>query len=250
MRTVQNWIFLRGLGREQAHWASMLSQCRERFPDRNFHALELPGCGELYRQSSPWSVAGIRHCLQHQLAELGLVGPCGLIALSFGAMVALEWLSCDTEEIDAIIVINTSARDLPLWQRLRPQAALRGCCALLSPSMRRREQLALAMVSRKHARDANVLDSWLEIQRRHPVSRRTLLAQLWAALQFSLPETLPAERGMVLSSSKDAMVSSRCSRAIALRYDWPLYCHPTAGHDLPLDDQGWLLEKFALFDRF
>jgi pimeloyl-ACP methyl ester carboxylesterase len=69
------------------------------------------------------------------------------------------------------------------------------------------------------------------------------LRQLWAASRFVAPLTTPTIPTLLLASTHDALVSVECSRAIAHQWKLQLAEHPTAGHDLPLDDAGWVIEQ-------
>jgi pimeloyl-ACP methyl ester carboxylesterase len=46
----------------------------------------------------------------------------------------------------------------------------------------------------------------------------------------------------VIWSEKDRLVSSHCSQNIAKKFDASCFTHPTAGHDLPLDEPEWLTQ--------
>jgi pimeloyl-ACP methyl ester carboxylesterase len=48
---------------------------------------------------------------------------------------------------------------------------------------------------------------------------------------------------LVLASLGDRLVSPGCSRRIASRWALPIRLHPTAGHDLPLDDPEWVVQQ-------
>ncbi|MCM2288661.1 MAG: hypothetical protein NDI67_06500 [Sulfuritalea sp.] len=50
-------------------------------------------------------------------------------------------------------------------------------------------------------------------------------------------------RYMVLAAARDALVDRRCSGDLARAWDVPLEINSAAGHDLPLDDEAWLLHR-------
>jgi predicted alpha/beta hydrolase family esterase len=50
----------------------------------------------------------------------------------------------------------------------------------------------------------------------------------------------------VLASRDDKMVSPKCSEDIARYYNANLIEHPSAGHDLTLDDPSWVTEQILL----
>ena len=244
LSTVKNWILLRGLAREQQHWGEFYPQCQQHLPDHRFYCLDLPGCGEHYQRQSPLSISAIRITLQQQLQEKNISGPFGIIGLSLGAMVALEWLADERQPVAAVVIINTSSNDFPLHWRLSPAAVGLGLRALLPISIERRERLILQLVSQQRARDNTIAAHWLTIQQQRPVTRATIMRQLIAAARFSAPQFQSSKCGLILCSDSDRMVSYRCSLQLAHRYQWPLHCHINSGHDLPLDDPLWVVDKF------
>jgi hypothetical protein len=54
---------------------------------------------------------------------------------------------------------------------------------------------------------------------------------------------------LVLCSAADTLVDPDCSRRIAAALGASLAVHPSAGHDLPLDDGAWMAEQVALWQR-
>ena len=46
----------------------------------------------------------------------------------------------------------------------------------------------------------------------------------------------------------DRLVDPRCTTAIARAWGVPHELHPWAGHDVPLDDPGWVIEQVERFD--
>ena len=240
---INTWILLRGLSREQRHWGRFLVKLREAFPQIDFLCLDLPGTGELYREPSPWSVGAIRRHLQQQCRAANIPAPFGIMGLSLGGMVALDWMAA-SDEVVAVVVMGSSSNDCPLRYRFNPRAMWLGGRAFLSSHIEQRERLVLRMGSRRHAGDEATIAQWIDIQRQQPVSRDTVIKQLLAAARFSLAANRYRCPGLVLASDRDTMVSSRCSDKIAGFYHWPLRCHTEAGHDLPLDDPDWVVEQF------
>jgi len=51
----------------------------------------------------------------------------------------------------------------------------------------------------------------------------------------------------VLVSEQDQLVSADCSHAIARQWDVPIQVHPSAGHDLTLDDGPWVVQQVLLW---
>ncbi len=246
LANIKTWVLLRGLSREQQHWGEFLNLCRHRFPDKQFITLDLPGCGIYHHQQSPLSITKIRRHLQFELQKnhhQELAQGFGIIGLSLGAMVALDWLQHDHQRVAAVVVMNTSANNFPPFWRFKFTALGTALRTLLAKSVAQREANILQLVSQQHGVDQQVLMQWQTIQQQRPVSVVTFFRQLIAAARFSLPDFFPKTSVLVLASSNDGMVSSECSKKIAERYAWPLALNNLAGHDLTLDQPVWVVDQ-------
>ncbi|GAA4104374.1 alpha/beta hydrolase [Zhongshania borealis] len=242
---IKHWVFLRGLGREQAHWGDFIDRCATQL-NWQCHCIDLPGFGSEHQRPSPTRIQTIREDVAQRLpATLNNGTPFGIVALSLGGMVALDWLANNPEQIAKVILINTSTGDCPLFQRLKLSALPRAIGALLAPSIIARERATIAMVSNRHSRDPSLLAIWCKISKLRPVSRINVLRQLLAASRYRAPATLASTSHLLISSQADRMVSYRCSEFLASKYAWPITLHNSAGHDLPVDDAEWLINVFA-----
>ena len=238
----RSWVLLRGLTREAGHWGGFPRALAQRLPGRVFLP-DLPGNGLLHHQPSPLRIADMAQSCRAQLRAQGARPPFHLVALSLGAMVALAWAQAHAEELAAGVLINTSLRGVSPWtQRLRPAGLARLPALLLGRDDAAREAAILRLTSR---RVAEVPAHWLALRRARPVSRRNALRQLLAAAGFQAPASAPAIPLLLLAARGDALVDARCSQALAARWGLPLALHPDAGHDLPLDDEGWVVERIA-----
>jgi pimeloyl-ACP methyl ester carboxylesterase len=240
------WVLLRGLTREAGHWGDFTRQLGDRLESENaVLALDLPGNGALHAVDSPANVPAMAAACRDRLATMGARPPYVLVAMSLGAMVALQWAHRFAPEVAGCVLINTSLRGRSaFWERLRPHNYLRLCRLLLpgrSPSERERE--VLAMTSARPQDHSAALLRWTAIARERPVSRVNALRQLAAAARYSAPASRPAVPMLVLASSCDSLVSPRCSERLAAQWELPLRLHPDAGHDLPLDDPEWVVQQ-------
>jgi pimeloyl-ACP methyl ester carboxylesterase len=234
------WILLRGLTREQRHWGNFPALLRQQFPEARVVALELPGNGDLHTLTSPATIADMATYCHGEVARLGLPAPYHLLAMSMGAMVATAWADSHPEEIDACVLINTSFGAFsPVQQRLRPGAWPTLMRILLSRTPRRREALIFKLTSRSGAPPPQIIAEWVAIRESRPVRRGNAFRQLLAAVRFRAPVS-PKVPTLVLTSAGDALVDSRCSMEIARRWRCAIERHPSAGHDLPLDDGPWV----------
>ena len=101
----------------------------------------------------------------------------------------------------------------------------------------------LRLTSRRAAELGAVLPPWVGVRQARPVSRSNALRQLMAAARYRAPLQAPVPRMLLLGSQNDGLVSGQCSQAIAQAWQVPLALHPSAGHDLPLDDGPWVLAQ-------
>ncbi len=252
---MSTWILLRGLTRESGHWGGFAAVMQQRLDDLHggahadarVVAIDLPGNGLLNHLDSPTRIEGVTHWCRAQVRILGLAPPYRLLAMSMGAMVAIDWARADPHAIAGCVLINTSLRPFDPWhRRLRPAhygTLLR--LALLTNTDAWHERAILRLTSRNATAAADVLDAWVQLRRQRPVSQRNALRQLLAAARFSAPATPPDVPLLVLASARDALVDMRCSLHLAQRWHADIAVHPQAGHDLPLDDGAWVAEQVA-----
>lgn len=233
------WIFLRGLTRESRHWGAFLGTFGAAFPLDTVVALDLPGNGLLNHLRSPTQVADmVAHC-RLQLAQRGVPGPYHVLAMSLGAMVSVAWAHQCPDELAGQVLINTSLAPFsPFYQRLRPANYPLLLRLLLGASDAQWERAILTLTSNRA--DATVLAFWVTLRRSHPVARRNALRQLLAAARFGAPRRAPAVPTLLMASEQDHLVSVACSQTLARQWQCPLRLHPSAGHDLPLDDGPWV----------
>ena len=105
------------------------------------------------------------------------------------------------------------------------------------------ERTILRLTSRNPAAAADVLGDWSALRRTRPVSATNALRQLLAAARYRAPVSPPAVPLLVLASRRDRLVDWRCSQELARRWRAEIAVHPTAGHDLTLDDPAWVADQ-------
>lgn len=237
---MDTWVFLRGLIRESQHWGSFVTQFAQTVPGSRVMALDLPGNGALHARISPLNVNAMVEDCRAQLARASVVPPYHLLAMSLGGMVAVAWASAYPDEVAAQVLINTSMRPFSAFhERLKPAsyAALLGLA--LGRATPAQWERTIWRLTSNHDTES-VLPAWIALRQQHPVSRMNALRQLVAASRFSAPATRPANPTLVLVSEQDRLVSAVCSLALAQHWQCDLRVHPTAGHDLALDDGSWI----------
>ena len=240
------WILLRGLTREHGHWGHFPALLAQAMPHARVHAPDLPGTGQRHRERSPATVADIAAAVRAELRREALVPPYRLLGLSLGGMVAAHWAATWPDEIEGCVLVNTSTR----WAApgtsgcsLRRSPGCWPACSM--PNARRAEQRILAATSNRPEAHAEVLAAWLRIRRERPVSVGNALRQLAAAVRFRPVSETPPSPTLVIVSRADRLVDPACSQALARAWQVPQRAHPSAGHDLALDDPDWLVTQLA-----
>jgi pimeloyl-ACP methyl ester carboxylesterase len=233
------WIFLRGLTRSSAHWGGFVAEFEAALQVQVI-ALDVPGNGTLWQARSASSVAQMATQCQQELARRGITGPVCVLAMSLGGMVAAQWALQQPQTVRELVLINTSARPFnPFWQRLRPAAALQLLKLALTDAQAPDWEREILRLTTHHARH-EVLQAWCAERMQQPVSGLNALRQLLAAARYRAPQQGPNVPTLVLGSEHDQLVSVQCSKALANQWGTALQLHPSAGHDLSLDDGPWV----------
>jgi pimeloyl-ACP methyl ester carboxylesterase len=240
------WVFLRGLTRESRHWGD--------FPERFCAAFagelarediltpDLPGNGRRCAEPSPSTVAAMLEACRSDLRGQGRAPPYHLLALSLGGMVAVAWAARYPEECRAVVLLSTSLRPYNRFhERLLPGAwpiVLR----MLVAHGEARERAILELTSARAADRSAVLPDWTAWARECPVARGNAMRQLLAAARFHSPER-PTVPLLFLAGAGDRLVDPRCSQRLARAWGAGYALHPSAGHDLALDDGDWVARE-------
>lgn len=249
---MSTWLLLRGLMRESRHWGDFLPQFAAQFPTSQIITADFAGNGSLSHLRSATRVEQMLQQLRADLRQAGHMPPYDVLALSLGAMVALAWAAHYPQEIRQMVLINTSVRPYSrFYQRLRPSNYWPLLSALLRADTRHIEQVILRRTSQLLAEDTQkkIVDTWHQYALQHPVARKNILRQLLAALRFRAAAHAPTYASgqslpiLLLAAQRDTLVSVACSRSLARHWGLPIQIHPSAGHDLPLDDAAWVLQQ-------
>jgi pimeloyl-ACP methyl ester carboxylesterase len=241
---MSTWILLRGLTRETRHWGRFPAILRDAVRTDSVLQLDLPGNGALADQRAPADVAAMVGFVRLAVSQSSVPGPYRVLAMSLGGMVATAWAQQYPDDIERLVLINTSMRPFSsMTERLRPQA----WPGLLRVARDwRRASEAEAGIHRLTCNNpaglADDLAAWRAIRESAPVSRANALRQLWAAARFDAGTTAPRCGTLVLSSAADQLVNPVCSTRLAAAWGATHLQHPSAGHDLPHDDPVWTSE--------
>lgn len=245
----RTWVLLRGLVREQRHWGNFPDVLQTYFPDDKIILFDFPGNGKRNKEKSATTITGMTNEVRAYVSNRSTGQPVYIIALSMGAMVAVEWMNQHPEECAGAVLISTSLRGLnPFYQRLLPSnypTILKSL--ILAEDIHQKENRILHLVSNIIASDSSknelIVNHWIDYAKQYPVSAINGLRQLIAAMRFHVPAQQPDVPILVLRSLADHMVSPECSATLARHWHLPIETHTTAGHDIPLDDAEWVCKK-------
>lgn len=251
MSNRRTWVLLRGLVREQRHWGKFPDALQACLPDDEVILYDFPGNGQRNKEKSATRIVDMANDVRDSVFNHSIDQPVYIIALSMGAMVAVEWMDKHPEECAGAVLISTSLRGLnPFYERLLPSNYPMILKSLIVPGdIHRKENRILTMVSNIVANDPAesnaTVNLWVDYAEQNPVSSMNGLRQLIAAMHFRMPIRRPEVPMLVLRSLADNMVSPECSAALARQWQLPIDTHETSGHDIPLDDAEWVCEKIV-----
>ena len=104
---MSTWVLLRGLTRESRHWGAFPDTLRARVIGADVVAPDLPGNGVLNGQRSPCSITAMATACRRGLLARGASPPFFVLAMSLGAMVAVEWARCYPNDVAGVVLVNT-----------------------------------------------------------------------------------------------------------------------------------------------
>jgi len=242
---MSTWIFFRGLMRESRHWGEFPALFQHAMAEQPVVLLDFPGNGCLHMQTSARNIEEMVNFARSQLQQLGHAPPYRLLAISLGAMVAVAWSRIYPEELEKMVLINTSLAPCnPFYHRLRPQNYL-PLLRLLYGTAAQRESLILRLTSTRSRTEVlqATLGNWVAYAKEYPISRANILRQLKAALAYRASPNKPPVPVLLLAAEQDRLVNVKSSIALAQHWGCAIKLHSTAGHDLPLDDCAWVIQQ-------
>lgn len=245
----KNILLVRGLAREERHWGQFPAILKEKLPGLNLHFLELPGVGKKANNEAHSHISDYTNELRREWLELKEKheGPWGIIAISMGGMIALDWVDRFKNDMSALILINSSAGNIsPPHHRFSPKAMGMVLKLFFREDYEEREEAILKLTTNLITIDQDLIKRHASYSAESPIKRASFLKQMYAASRFNVPEeiTIPL---LVLAAKGDRLASYKCSKAIARRFDQKLHLHKDAGHDLPLDDPEWVSDNIVDF---
>lgn len=239
----RHWILLRGLVRGSGHWADFPAHFKKKFPNDELELLDLPGNGELFKQTSPTKISDYVDLVRKQSSAIAQGHKVNILALSLGAMVAVDWLRQFPEDVEkAYLVVTSDSQTSRFYERLRPANYLKILSLAKAQNVREREEQLLKLLANDKSRRKEVLESLASYSASHPVDLKNFVRQLYAASQFRFPAKAPPQTELI-GAWGDQFVHPTCTIRIAKKWGLSARMHPWAGHDIPIDDPAWLLEQ-------
>jgi alpha-beta hydrolase superfamily lysophospholipase len=237
-----NWLFLKGLARGQVHWDRQAEALSAALPEARVFFLDLPGVGEAVARPAPATVAAITADLRTRWVELAAEndGPWAILAISLGGMLAMQWMTDFPGDFQrAVVIVSSAANVSPPWKRLMPATMPGFLRALVSSDIEKRERLVLGTITNDEAHFEPLVAKFIALAPTCPLPAHATLRQLLAASLWRAPASLPIPT-LFLGSDADRMVHPSCTQELAERFAAPHEMHPTAGHEIPLDDPDWV----------
>jgi pimeloyl-[acyl-carrier protein] methyl ester esterase len=236
-----DFYLLRGLGRESAHWGNFLEKLKKHKYVNKVICLDLPGTGIYYQEQSPSTIHEIAQFCMQNIVETGHDKI--ILAISLGGMVALELLNDQKNKFKKAYIINSSIANLsPFYHRLQLSALRQFYKMAISKNLKEKELECLKMVSRAEESWEQLSENFAQVAQERPVHILNIVKQLLAASRYKVKKDKPHTPIILINSMGDSMVNPDCSLKLAEHWNLPLYTHPSAGHDLPLDAPEWLIK--------
>ena len=236
------WLLLRGLMREGRHWGEFPKKLEDILGD-NALCLDLPGFGTEYGRKVPSTIAKNVSDLRERWLKVKGEGPHGIIAMSLGGMVALDWQERHPEDFSSVVIMSSSTmKDSLPYERLRPWGMKQVLNVAKKLNLQEKEREVLELVSNKRENLEETSKLWAGFAEEYPPKIPSALKQITAAASYFGPKTLN-KKTLFLHGQGDKMVHPKCTVKMAKRLGGDYFLHPWAGHDLAFDDGEWVLNK-------
>lgn len=226
-------VLVRGLLREAGHWHFLVGALKELEPDLRIYTPNVPGNGDLYKETSPVQIEQMLYAVIEQLPSD--IGRYHIIAISMGSMLGSCWAHQVPQNVASLTLINPSfARFSPINERFNLKEIPRLLISKLHGSQAF-ERTILNLTYPNHVLNPSILSYHLALNEKHPVKFSNALRQLFAAARFAGPEKSPSCPTQVITSSDDKLVNSLAGKRIAEAWQVAHIPFDSDAHDLPAD---------------
>lgn len=238
----RRWILLRGLSRGRGHWADFSIEFSKQFPNDEIEFLDLPGNGERNKERSPRNIPAYVESLRSQ-SRLLSKGSVHILALSLGGMIATEWARLYPSEVEqGYLVCTSSAEHSSVFDRFKVGNYPSFLPLILNQDQKKYEEILLSRITNNEDRRRYVFDELVKYSEQYPARVTNFLNQIFAASLYKFPSNPPANLHLI-GSYGDRLVAPQCTLSIAKLWNLKPAMHPWAGHDIPIDDPQWLLQR-------
>jgi pimeloyl-ACP methyl ester carboxylesterase len=215
---------------------------QEAMPEANIECLDLPGNGFRSKETSPLEISAYVKDLHGRSRFVKQKEPFQVLALSMGAMIAVDWMHSFPHEIEkAFLVCTSSARHSKFYERFRPKNLLTGFPILTAKNSDDWENVILDIIVNDPQRRAAEFPALTKFSEEHPIRVENIFRQLFAASRYRFPKKPPGDISL-LGTYGDRLVAPECTLQLAKSWGVRPEMHTTSGHDIPIDDPHWLIE--------
>jgi pimeloyl-ACP methyl ester carboxylesterase len=244
-------VGIRGLIRGNFHWMTFPEILNKVAPDTYFLPLEMAGNGLRSKDLSHMNPEEVIQDFRQQLQTWRKnhpefqSTPITVLAISLGGMLALKWAELYPEEIDQLIVVNSSLKQCsPFYKRLIPKNYFQIFKTLSFGSIEAQEALILNVTSNNPDLQKSLMPKYIEFSTVNKIRSSNFLRQLILASRIKLNKPLKINP-VFICSEKDGLVSAECSMALAAKFNGTIHVNTVAGHDLSFDQPEWLAQKIS-----
>lgn len=244
---------MHGHEQEARHWELLKSKIQAKFPNYKVHTLNIPGVGEWYLLNSFTSVRQNLYFIRDQWKKkfgqsIHNSDETIFIGESLGGMIGLEWATQFPKELSKLILINTSIGGVcPIYERYQFKNVFPFIKYLLTSDHRKKNEILYDLTQHDLQLKSKWVSNWNAISIDAPIHWKNTLKQLFAAIVFRDQKLNLEIPTLIISSTKDKFISSKCSEKMAQYWGIKHHEHSSAGHHIYIDDPTWLLDRWAEF---
>jgi pimeloyl-ACP methyl ester carboxylesterase len=226
---------------EKFYWDQFPQLFREQLLGSDIHFADILGNATPQGRYTPLNVSKNITGLRKQTPQGAKI----LLGFSLGGMMAIEWAHRYPDEILGVVLINISDRSSPVQQRLQLKALKTILKAGLQKTSFEKERMILEMTTSSITGNekSRIVETWSGRSSEATIKSANFFLQLGLAAQFKQKERPPSCPVLILTSLQDQVVSPKCSFRFAEKWNLQPEVHPTAGHDLTLDDPQWVIDR-------
>lgn len=238
----KRWVLLRGLSRGNNHWGELPKLLQEQ--GLEVELIEIPGNGTRYKETTPLSSLKVIESIKKKSQFAKEQKTFNICGISLGGMLALKWAQMYPDEVEHVVIINSSLSQLsPVHHRISLRSIVKILRGLTSKDPMERESITLSLTVNNEEVRKQYLKSFARLSQKNPISAQNFLRQLYLATRIKVNQSLTLQVPVtIIVSIKDHFVSPSCSFEMARFFGVNPISHPTSGHDLPLEAPEWLLK--------